>query len=193
MNFTMMFFLNSLLFGLGLAVDAFLISLSNGMNAPAIGRGKIFAAACVFALFQFIAPMIGWVCIHTVARRFELFEECLSWLALIVLCYIGVKMIVEGLCRGKKVDVPKVGVVALLVQALITSVDALSVGFAIADESWQMALVGSAIIASVTFVAYVGGFCLGRRFGTKFAGKASVIGGLIFIVIGIEVFVNNIF
>lgn len=186
------FFLNSVLFGFGLAVDAFLISLSNGLNAPHTKRGKILAMAGVFALFQLIAPMIGWICIHTVAQRFYLFEECVSWLALTVLCYIGIKMIVDGVCRKKTVQKPQAGILALLVQAIITSLDALSVGFAISDYAWQMALAGSAIIALITFGSFTGGFCLGKKYGVKLANKVSVLGGIIFIFIGIEVFVNSL-
>ena len=193
MNWNWTFFLNSVLFGFGLAVDAFLISLSNGLNAPATKRGKMFATAGVFALFQLIAPMIGWLCINTVAKRYAMFEECLSWLAFTVLCYIGVKMLAEGLCSTKK-TAPKaqLGIFSLLIQAAITSVDALSVGFAIADYEWQMALTGSVIIALVTFGAFIGGFCIGRKYGLKLADKASVAGGVIFIFIGIEVFVNGL-
>ncbi len=187
------FFLNSILFGFGLAVDAFLISLSNGLNAPEIKRGKISAMAGVFALFQLIAPMIGWICVHTVARHFYLFEECVSWLALTVLCYIGIKMIVDGLCRKKtEIKKPETGIAAVFIQAVITSLDALSVGFAISEYAFLMALAGSAIIALITFGSFIGGFCLGKRYGVKLANKASVIGGIIFIFIGVEVFVSSL-
>lgn len=185
--------LNCVLFGFGLAVDAFLISLSNGLNMPNIKRGKMFATAGVFAVFQLIAPMIGWICINTIAKQFDLFEECMSWIALVVLCYIGIKMIVDGVCRKHSVaEKPKVGILALLVQAIITSIDALSVGFAIADYTWQMALVGSVIIALITFGSFIAGFCIGKKCGLKLANKASVIGGIIFIFIGAEVFVNSL-
>lgn len=193
MSWNWTFFLNCILFGFGLAVDAFLISLSNGLNAPDIRRRKMFGMAGVFALFQLIAPMTGWICINTIAKQFDLFEECLSWIALLVLCYIGIKMIVDGLCRKHSTaEKPKVGVLALFIQAVITSIDALSVGFAIADYDWRMALVGSVIIALITFGSFIGGFCIGKRYGVKLANKASVLGGIIFIFIGIEAFVNSL-
>lgn len=193
MSWNWSFFLNAVLFGFGLAVDAFLISLSNGLNAPDMKRRKMFAMAGVFALFQLIAPMVGWVCINTVAKQFELFEECLSWLSLAVLCYIGIKMIVDGVCRKKSVEEkPKVGLPALLLQAAVTSIDALSVGFTISGYDWLMALVGSSIIALVTFGSFIGGFCIGKKCGVKLANKASVLGGIIFIFIGVEVFVNSL-
>lgn len=194
MNWNISFFLNTVIFGLGLAVDAFLIALSIGLNIPKLKRGRIFAMAGVFALFQLIAPMIGWICINTIAKKFDLFEECLSWLALLVLSYIGVKMIVDGVChRHKTIEKPKVGIFALLFSAVITSIDALSVGFAIADYHWQMALGASAIIALITFGSFIGGYFIGKKCGVKLANKASVLGGIIFIFIGVEVFVNSLF
>jgi len=192
MGFNATFFINSILFGLGLAVDAFLISLSNGLKAPGLRCGKICAVAGVFALFQLIAPMIGWVCVHTVAVRFETFTEIAAWIAFAVLLYIGLKMFVEGLTKNSgEENAPKAGVAALFLQALITSVDALSVGFASTGYTWQMALVCSVIIAAVTFCAYFSGFLLGRRFGTKIGGKASVFGGIIFVLIGVEVLISS--
>lgn len=84
------------------------------------------------------------------------------------------------------------GIAAVLIQAVITSLDALSVGFAISEYAFLMALAGSAIIALITFGSFIGGFCLGKRYGVKLANKASVIGGIIFIFIGIEVFVSSL-
>lgn len=186
------FFVNSILFGLGLAVDAFLISLSNGLNAPKLHLGKICAVAGVFALFQLIAPMLGWVCVHTVAVYFENFAQVAAWIAFAVLLYIGVKMLVEGFTKKTgQPEVPKAGIAALLIQALITSVDALSVGFAVSDYTWEMALICSVIIAAITFCTYFSGFLIGRRFGVKIGGKAAICGGVIFILIGLEVLINS--
>lgn len=183
------FILSSVLFGLGLAVDAFLISLSNGINAPQIKRGKIFAAAAVFAVFQFAAPMLGWICVKTVASKFALFKDCLSGIALAILLFLGIKMLVAGLRTDSAEPRPvKTGIGALLLQAMVTSVDALSVGFAITQYNLYTALMCSAIIAAVTFIVYTAGFFTGRKFGGKFADKADLIGGIIFIVMALEVF-----
>lgn len=186
-----MVFLNGVLFGLGLAADAFLISLSNGLNSPKTKRMKIIAAALIFALFQFIAPMAGWLCVHTVAKKFAALEKCLCWIAFIVLCCMGVKMIIDGI-RTKDIKAGAATLPALLAQAALTSVDALSVGFAVSELNILSALITSVIIAAVTFAVYIAGFCIGRRFGTRFANKATVTGGLILIVIGVEVLLGSL-
>ena len=82
---------------------------------------------------------------------------------------------------------------ALRVQGVATSIDALSVGFTIAEYNFGMALLCAVIIAVVTFVICMVGLILGKKFGTKFAGKASILGGVILIGIGIEIFVKGIF
>lgn len=189
-----MFFLNSALLGVGLAMDAFSVSLANGLNEPGIRRRKICIIAGTFAFFQAMMPMIGWVCVHTIVQYFRSFEKWIPWIALILLLFIGGKMLIEGIRHkeghGEK---PKVGLGALLIQGVATSIDALSVGFTIAEYGFLMALSCALIIAAVTYVICVGGLIIGRKFGTKFAGKASILGGVILIAIGIEIFVTGVF
>lgn len=189
-----MFIINSALLGVGLAMDAFSVSLANGLNEPGMGRGRMCAIAGVFAGFQALMPMIGWVCVHTIVQHFRSFERWIPWIALILLLYIGGKMLIEGIrSRGEDAEKPRVGVYALLVQGVATSIDALSVGFTISEYGLGMALACAAIIAAITFVICVGGLVIGRRFGTKLAGKASILGGIILIGIGIEIFVTGVF
>lgn len=192
MNGWLSFIISSILFGLGLAVDAFLISLAGGVNEPNAKRGKILASALVFALFQLAAPLIGWLCVRTVAERFLFFKECLSGIALAVLLFLGIKMLVEGLRQSNKdEEKPKSGIGALLLRAAVSSVDALSMGFTIAEYSLWTAVAGAGIIAAITFVAYTAGFFIGRKFGTRLADKAMVIGGILFIVMALEVFIKG--
>lgn len=179
-------FINGVLFGIALAADAFLISLSNGMNAPATGRVRIAAAAAVFALFQFVAPMGGWLCVHTLAGRFSVLEKCLCYIAFAVLCAMGVKAVCDGLRKKPQAEKTCASLSALLAQAALTSVDALSVGFAASALNAAGAALTSLIISAITFAVYCAGFLLGRRFGTRFAGKATVAGGVILIAIGVE-------
>ncbi len=193
MNGWLSFIISSILFGLGLAVDAFLISLAGGVNEPNAKRGKILASALVFALFQLAAPLIGRLCVRTVAERFLFFKECLSGIALAVLLFLGIKMLVEGLRQSKSKDEekPKSGIGALLLRAAVSSVDALSMGFTIAEYSLWTAGAGAGIIAAITFIAYTAGFFIGRKFGTRLADKAMVIGGILFIVMALEVFIRG--
>lgn len=194
MNFGLAFFVNSILLGVGLAMDAFSVSLANGLNEPKMKKGRLCTIAGVFAVFQALMPMIGWVCVHTVLQYFEVFEKFIPWIALILLAYIGGKMIYEGFkSKGDDDEKPAVGFAGLLVQGVATSIDALSVGFTIANYSGFEALVCSIIIAAVTFVICAGGVLIGKRFGTKLSNKASVLGGTILVVIGLEIFISGVF
>lgn len=194
MNWGFMFFLKSIALGIGLAMDAFSISLANGLNEPKMRSRRMSLIAGIFAFFQFLMPMIGWICVHTVANHFKAFEQCIPWIALILLCFIGGKMLFEGI-KGDSdgEEKPAVGFTALLVQGVATSIDALSVGFTISHYDTIMSLVCCLLIAVVTFFICFGGLAIGKKFGTKLAGKASILGGAILIVIGIEIFVTGIF
>lgn len=191
MEWSLGFFVNSILLGIGLAMDAFSVSLANGLNEPYMRRRKTVGIAGVFACFQAVMPMIGWICVHTFVSYFRKFEKAIPWIALVLLVYIGGKMLLEGIKdNGEETEKIKLGVAALLVQGIATSIDALSVGFAIVRYDWLMALVCSVIIAVVTFFICMIGIRLGKKFGTKLAGKASVLGGVILIAIGLEIFLS---
>ena len=188
------FFLTNALLGVGLAMDAFSVSLANGLNEPCMKKKKLCVIAGVFAVFQAIMPLAGWICIHTVVQYFTSFEKMIPWIALVLLCFIGGKMLLEGI-HSKDEDVcqkPGVGIGALLVQGIATSIDALSVGFTIAHYDLPTALLASFIIALVTFVICVAGLLIGRKAGTRIAGKAGILGGVILIFIGIEIFITGI-
>lgn len=194
MNWSFLFFFNSILLGVGLAMDAFSVSLANGLHEPQMKKRKMCGIAGVFAAFQAIMPMIGWVCVHTVMEKFQAFEKFIPWIALILLCYIGGKMLIEGIKNkdGEQSDAAKMSFGLLMVQGVATSIDALSVGFTIADYDGLMALVCALIIAFVTFFICMGGLVLGKKFGTKLAGKANILGGVILIAIGLEIFISGI-
>ena len=187
------FIAGSVLLGAGLAMDAFSVSLANGLNAPKMSRGMRIMIPLTFAGFQFLMPVIGWVCVHSIAEAFEAFRRAVPWIALILLLFIGGKKLIEGIRGGaeEKTDTSlKPG--ALLVQGVATSIDALSVGFTIAEYNALKALAASAIIGGVTFIICFFGLRVGQRFGTRLAGKASILGGVILIGIGIEIFVKGI-
>lgn len=194
MGFILSLVINSILLGVGLAMDAFSVSLANGLNEPAMKKRKMCAIAGTFGFFQALMPMIGWVCIHTIVQYFQSFEKLIPWIALILLGYIGGKMLYEGIKnKGGEEEKPGVGVIALLVQGIATSIDALSVGFTIADYNLSEALIASLIIATVTFIICMAGLFIGRKAGTRLAGKASILGGAILLFIGIEIFITNMF
>ena len=189
-----LFFFNSGLLGVGLAMDAFSVSLANGLNEPEMSRKKICAVAGVFAFFQALMPMIGWICVHTVVQYLQALESFIPWIALILLLLIGGKMLLEGIQQEEGLaEKPKVGLTSLLVQGVATSIDALSVGFTIAGYGLEMAAACSLTIATITFFICTTGLLIGKRFGTIFSNKASVFGGVILMVIGLEIFITGVF
>ena len=194
MSWNFAFFFNSLLLGVGLAMDAFSVSLANGLREPKMRFRRMCGMAAVFAVFQALMPLIGWLCVHTIVQHFRSFEKLIPWIALVLLCWIGGKMLLEGI-RGEesKMEEGGVGIAALLVQGVATSIDALSVGFTIAEYNWLMALVCALLIAVVTFAICLGGIALGKKFGTRLAGRAGILGGAILIFIGLEIFITSWF
>lgn len=194
MEWNVVFVLNSVLLGVGLAMDAFSVSLANGLNEPGMKKKKICGIALVFAVFQALMPMIGWGCVHTIVQYFKVFEKFIPWIALLLLGFIGGKMLWEGLKnKEEEQEDGKLGFAALLLQGVATSIDALSVGFTIAEYGFFMAMACALIIATVTFVICTAGVIIGRKVGTKFSGRASVLGGVILIFIGLEIFCTGVF
>lgn len=194
MEWNLLFFFNSVLLGVGLAMDAFSVSLANGLNEPGMKRRKMCGVAGVFAFFQALMPMIGWICVHTVVQHFQAFERFIPWIALILLLFIGGKMLWEGIKHQESDEnTGRVGLTALLIQGVATSIDALSVGFTIAEYELLMAVVCALLIAGVTFFICFAGIVIGKKVGTRFSNKAAIFGGLILIFIGIEIFVTGVF
>ncbi len=194
MNLGFTFFFNSILLGIGLAMDAFSVSLANGLNEPKMSKMKMSGVAGVFSAFQFAMPMIGWICISTVAQCFKAFEKFIPWIALILLSYIGGKMLYEGIKnKDSQEETPAVGISALLIQGVATSIDALSVGFTISNYNLFEAVISCLIIGVVTFLICFAGILIGKKAGTALAGKAGILGGAILIFIGIEIFIKSLF
>lgn len=227
---------NSLFLGVGLAMDAFSVSIANGLENPTMKKTKALSIALVFAVFQAVMPMIGWVCVHFVAEKFAVFNKTVPYIALVLLSFIGGKMILESVKElnerkkakeelsssntdesakaeensepiseekilveenntpdEKKEKVKKLGVIALLVQGVATSIDALSVGFTISEYDYIQAIICALIIAVVTFIICIVGVFIGKKIGNKFSGKAEIVGGIILIAIGLEIFIKSFF
>lgn len=187
------FFVNGALLGVGLAMDAFSVSLANGLHEPKMKKGKLCAVAGTFAFFQALMPLIGWVCVHTLVQCFQAFEKFVPWIAFALLGFIGGKMLYESIKGGEEETPPQVGFVGLIVQGVATSIDALSVGFTIADYILPMALACAGIIAAITFALCAIGIEIGKKFGTRFSEKATAFGGVILILIGLEIFITGVF
>lgn len=189
-----LFLVNAVAFGVALAMDAFSVSLANGLNEPRMKAGRMSLIAGTFGFFQIAMPLAGWLCVRTITGIFSAFQKFIPWIALILLLYIGGKMLIEGIRNrnGGSDEEAAVGFGALLVQGIATSIDALSVGFTISDYSAPQAVAEALIIGAVTYAICMGGLVIGKKFGTKLAGKASILGGVILIAIGLEIFLTGI-
>ena len=196
--------ITSVLLGVGLAMDAFSVSIANGLADSGMNKGRMLSIAGTFAGFQFMMPMIGWLLVTEAARLFKWFSPLIPWIALILLLIIGGGLLKDGIeeLRDSKTgtaeadklsDTAKLGFWALMMQGVATSIDALSVGFTTAAYNSMQALVSSLIIGVVTLFICLAGLRIGRRLGTLLVGRASILGGIILIGIGIEIWVKGVF
>ena len=186
------FFFSSILLGVGLAMDAFSVSMANGLNETSMKRSKMCFVAGVFAFLQAFMPMLGWICVHTIVEKFKVAEKFIPYIALALLSFIGGKMIYDSVRGCEEDECAGLGFGALLVQGIATSIDALSVGFTIAEYDFISALICAIIIAAVTFIICYIGIIIGKKFGTALSNKAQIFGGIILIIIGIEIFITGI-
>ena len=193
--------INSVLLGIGLAMDAFSVSIANGILDPNMRKRRMFKIAGVYAVFQLLMPLIGWFLVTTLEGIFTSFSKFIPWIALILLLFIGGKMVIEGIKERKgkneaekKESAPtKLTWRALIVQGIATSIDALSVGFTISEYNALQAFASSLIIGVITLVICLIGLIFGKKIGNKISSVATIIGGAILIFIGIQIFVKGIF
>ncbi len=199
MEWNLIFFVNSILLGAGLAMDAFSVSIANALNESGMKKSRMCFIAGVYAFFQFAMPMIGWICVHTIVEYFSKVDDFIPWIALALLLWIGGKMIWEAVHpdveeeKAAEEAAAKLTFATLMIQGVATSIDALSVGFTIADYGLLMAFVASLIIAAVTFAICMTGLLIGKKAGEKLGSKATLLGGVILVGIGIEIFVKGVF
>lgn len=186
------FILNSILLGVGLAMDAVSVSVANGLEDPGMSRKKSFGIAGTFAFFQWLMPMLGWFFVTFLLSLFRVIAPFLPFVSLALLLYIGGKLALEGI-RGDSEETPDsgIGLKALLLQGIATSIDALSVGFTLASYRAAEELLSSVLIALTTFILCLGALHAGKQAGAVLNRQAKVIGGLILIVIGARIFITG--
>ena len=183
------FILTSVMLGFGLAMDAFSVSVADGLHDANMSSKRMHIIAGTFAFFQFLMPIIGWCCVHFIITYFKAVQPLIPWIGMLLLYYIGGNMIREGLSEQSETEqkVTPLTPRTLLVQAVATSIDALSVGFTIAEYGFPQALCASLIIAAVTYLVCLPGVMAGRKAGGKLTNKAPIIGGIILILIGTKI------
>lgn len=185
--------LTLLLIALGLAMDAFAVAISNGICYRKTGVKEAMYMAFTFGLFQMAMPIIGFFAGRTVSGAVSAFDH---WIALILLAFIGGKMIREGM-KGLKnperiILKDRCSFRELLLQGVATSIDALAVGisFAIMDTNIMIA---ATIIGIVAFVCTLAGVVIGKIFGAALKQKSEIFGGLILVGIGLKIFIEHTF
>ena len=184
--------ITSFFLGIGLAMDACAVSMANGLNESKMKINKILLIAFMFALFQALMPFIGYLVGSALLKKIE---WIIPWVALGLLSFIGGKMLLDGIKHKDDCceECRKLTFVALIVQAIATSIDALTVGFTISNYTLFQAVVSVLIIALVTFPICIFGVYIGKKFGTKLGCKAEILGGIILITIGLEIFISGVF
>ena len=194
MNLIAVFFVNNILLGFALAMDAFSVSVADGLKATGVEKKKSLSIALVFGGFQALFPFVGWFCIHTLITFIKAFEKAVPWIALVLLLFLGVKMIIEGI-KGEEEEGNQnsLSFKTIILQGVAVSIDALSVGFTIAEYNITQVLISISIIGLETFLISLIGLLIGKKIGTKLSDKAQIVGGVILIAIGLEIFITSFF
>ena len=191
------FIIRSVSLGIGLAMDAFSVSVTDGLKETNMSRARALFIAGIYGGFQFLMPLLGWGCVKLLEQAFTAFQPFVPWIALGLLLFLGGRMVREGLCRGPEAEEegPSQGqksLATLLLQGLATSIDALSVGFTISEYSFKGALGAALIIGLVTAGLCLVGLRLGRYFGGKIVKQACILGGIILILVGVEIVLSHL-
>jgi putative Mn2+ efflux pump MntP len=179
-----------LLIAIGLAMDAFAVSLGVGTTRFADSARSRFRLAWHFGLFQALMPTLGWLVGTTVARFIAPFDH---WIALILLSFVGVRMIRSGLSKeveSHPTDPSRGGTLVML--SVATSIDAFAVGLSLAMLNVSIAY-PAVVIGVVTAGLSMVGLLLGNRLGKTFGKRMEIVGGIILIAIGIRIVVSHLF
>lgn len=181
-----------IILSLGLCFDTFAVSLSSGICLPYVSRTQFVKIFFSFAIFQSLFTLAGWLLGSGLQGLIGSVDH---WIAFLLLGYIGVKMIFEGLSKvDDKVCIDVRQTKTLITVSIATSIDALAVGvgLALANLSFSRILLASAIIMVVTAIAASAGLKGGRYIGAKAGRRSEVFGGLILIAIGVKILVEHL-
>ena len=178
-----------LLIAVGLAMDAFAVSVCKGLAMKKLNWEKAIIIALYFSIFQALMPILGYL----LGIAFEsIITQIDHWIAFVLLLIIGIKMINEVFEEEKQSYDDSVNFKVMLVLSIATSIDALAVGITFAFLNTNIILAVS-IIGIITFLLSLLGVKIGNRFGNKYEKKAQIIGGIILIIIGITILIDHLF
>ena len=186
----MSLFIEILLIGVGLSMDAFAVSICKGLSMRKVKKKDVLIIALFFGGFQALMPFIGWF----LGRGFESYITSIDhWIAFILLGLIGGKMLVDGFKAedDEETEEFKLDLKELFMLAIATSIDALAVGITFAFLNYPIVECMS-VIGCTTFVISFIGVYIGKAFGTKYEHKAEIVGGLILIFIGVKILLEHL-
>lgn len=183
-----------LLLGVGLSMDACAVSISNGLANKKISIKETLLITLTFGVFQMMMPLIGYF----IGSLFtNLIVKIVPYIALALLSFLGFKMIVESIKSRKKNEdeeekenIKKLSFKMLLIQAVATSIDALSVGLVFVGINYPLVIFYTGIIGIITTILSLISVFIGKKFGDIFSNKAEIVGGIILIAIGLKIFIE---
>ena len=177
------------LIAVGLAMDAFAVSLANGIIIKKVKLTDCLKFGLFFGIFQFVMPIIGWVLGITISGYISMFDH---WIAFLLLSFIGIKMIYESLKGDETKKEKPLNWKNMTILAISTSIDALAVGINFAVMGARV-IISSVIIGVTAFIISFFGVILGKKLGNKIKSSAEVFGGIILISVGIKILIEHLF
>ncbi len=175
---------------IGLAMDAFAVSVSNGISYKNYTKNNIILTAFSFGFFQGLMPILGF---FTGVLLEEWITAVDHWIALLFLGFLGIKMIYDSFHQeSEHCSLNAFSYKTLLLQSFATSIDALAVGISFAALDVNIYL-GSSIIFIITFIFCLWGGSLGKRFKNSLSNYATLFGGSILVLIGLRIFIEHVF
>lgn len=179
-----------ILIGLGLAMDAFSVSISNGLCMSRIRFKTAFMIAFSFGFAQAAMPLIGYFAGTFFSGYIEAIDH---WIALVLLGVIGIKMIIEAVqeIKNPSGECKWISMKLIFVQSIATSIDALAIGISFAALKVNIAM-AAGIIGVITFGLCLPAVYIGKKVGGIFKEKAEILGGLILVFIGLKIFIEHI-
>lgn len=183
-----MSFVEIIVLSLGLAMDATAVSMTDGLSNRKIKVSKALLIGLTFGFFQAMMPLLGFLFGNLFA---ELIETLDHWIALVLLGYLGGKMLYDGFKKGEE-EVKKLDFKNLIIQGVATSIDAFAVGISFATLHVDITLAVCSI-GIITMVLSTIGVLIGKKFGDLLNNKATILGGLILIGMGLKIFIEHMF
>jgi putative Mn2+ efflux pump MntP len=178
-----------ILIAIGLSMDSFAVSVTNGLTITNLTIRKILTISFSLALFQGLMPLLGWYAGMGIEKYIQ---EIDHWVAFILLGIIGIKMIYEGLNKSENAKVSEINPITLLAQSLSTSIDAFVVGISFALLGWPI-IKPVVIIGSATLVFSLIGLQVGKYLGRSVGKSAAIIGGIVLIGIGTKILIEHLY